>query len=437
MNTTSMGAAIGVLAVLAVPSRADVLIVDTDHPAPFRQIQEAIDVAQDGDTIVVHPRIDYRARMNGFVIDGKALTIHGMDAEFLLTGKATIRNIPAGETVVIRGLDINRRTRDDPQAWDFDPLSPSNPGIGLVVADCAGAVSLQSCSVEGGFISGWTGGPSQGGLELSDVSSFSAVDCRLRGGAQSTGMRIDRSRATLYRSEVFGGIGLGDTGYNPTSGDGALGADVAGRSFLWIGDSLIEGGPGGTAYCIGTGSCPANVGDGGTGMTVESASQIYSLATEVRGGPIGYTDPSFGWINNFPTIGVALVGQLDVIPGAQRSVHFAPMVASGTPLPMTFTGVEGEQVQLLVGDGTGFRFFGPLIGAFVVRDLLHISPQGSLPTMPASGSLTQNVSLPQVVAGDVRTMTVQAFFRSPGSMTRFRISNPQTVTVFGAGVAIP
>ncbi|QDV08966.1 hypothetical protein Poly30_45220 [Planctomycetes bacterium Poly30] len=437
MNTISMSAAIGALALLAVPSRADVLIVDTDHPAPFRQIQEAIDVAQDGDTIVVRPRVDYRARMDGFVIDGKALTIHGMDAEFLLTGKATIRSIPAGGTVVLRGLDINRRTRDDPHAHDVDPLSPGAPGIGLVVAECAGAVSLQSCSVEGGFISGWTGGPSQGGIELVDVSSFSAVDCRLRGGAVSTGMRIVRSRATLYRSDVFGGIGLGDTGYNPTSGDGALGVDVRGRSFLWIGDSSIEGGPGGIAYCIGTGSCPATVGDGGTGMTVESASQVYSLASVVRGGPVGYTDPSFGWIDNPPSIGVALTGQIDIIPGAQRSVQCAPMVASGSSLPMTFTGLEGEEVQLLVGGGTAFRFFGSLTGAFMVRDLLQVSPQGSWPTMPGSGSLARDITLPQVAAGEVRTMTVQAFFRSPGSMTRFRISNPQTVTVFGAGVPIP
>jgi len=66
---------------LAVPSSAEIIIVDDDWPYDFDNIQAAIDDSNDGDIIVVFPGIYTGPGNYDMDIDGKSITVQSVDPQ--------------------------------------------------------------------------------------------------------------------------------------------------------------------------------------------------------------------------------------------------------------------------------------------------------------------------------------------------------------------
>ena len=92
----SVSTCLALLVGVAAGARADVVAV----PAGIGNLQAAIDAAADGDVLLL---------AGGFhgidvVIDGKALTLATDDVVQAAMAQLTVRNLPAGSRVLLRGL---------------------------------------------------------------------------------------------------------------------------------------------------------------------------------------------------------------------------------------------------------------------------------------------------------------------------------------------
>ena len=93
------------LLLLAVPCRAEIIIVDDDGPADFNNIQAAIDYSSHWDTIYVLPGIYYTGYENhGICFRGKAITVRSVAPEYPYIVAATIIDCDANASNPHRGF---------------------------------------------------------------------------------------------------------------------------------------------------------------------------------------------------------------------------------------------------------------------------------------------------------------------------------------------
>lgn len=187
----------------------NVLVVDDSGGAPYFTIQSAVDAAIDGDTILIKDG-HYSDALS---INGKALTVVAEKgatvtiSPFVFGEKkpAFVENLPAGKTVVMRGLKV--------------PLE---------IWNCAGFVRLEDCTFLGygglpiaGF--GPCNTPKQvPGLMVQGSHRVSATRCTLAGGNgnyfllsftigccsyPSSGLSAVDSTISLFHCTVTGGVG--------------------------------------------------------------------------------------------------------------------------------------------------------------------------------------------------------------------------------------
>ena len=89
-------------------AQGSVIVVDDDGGFDFTVLQDAVDAAAGGDTILVKS-----GQYERLVIDGKALSVIAeADSKVSVTGTAigaevvAVRNLQAGQQVLVRGLDV-------------------------------------------------------------------------------------------------------------------------------------------------------------------------------------------------------------------------------------------------------------------------------------------------------------------------------------------
>lgn len=178
----------------ALSAQGAVWTVDDDGGADFTVIQDAVDVAADGDVIVVRDGVYGAGARNGaIVIDGMAVTVRaesGHAPEIL--GQIRVLHIAAAQSVELRGLTV-------PMVASVEPLG--SPRHALDVSACRGSVSVIDCSLHGGGVAGFFPTGTGANLDRAREVTFHRTTLRGRDGA---GLIAIDSGVALHECHVEG-----------------------------------------------------------------------------------------------------------------------------------------------------------------------------------------------------------------------------------------
>jgi hypothetical protein len=171
------------LSIFAVVHADGVQIVDKPGLGIFPTIQSAIDAASDGDVLVVA-----KGTYSGFTVDGKGLWVLAFPPsapQSTVNGTVTVRNVPAGSTLVIAGLKITGATS----------FTASNPGYRM--DNCPGSVVLRQCIIKGGTLNamGFFKPPAPPGARITNCQRVFLVGCAITAETAPLAMTIPGSWA--------------------------------------------------------------------------------------------------------------------------------------------------------------------------------------------------------------------------------------------------
>lgn len=368
-------------------ARGDVLVVDM-NAGPFHEIQEAVLAAQDGDTILVRPAPGF-LRYQGIEIAGKALTIAVDSAAGMARVRSvTVRDLPAGKTVVLSRLEVIQ---------GFIGVPPS-----IWLHDNAGSVRLVACTS--------TGGPwdAAAGLGIESSSGSTALAaCTLTGGAGgggdevdgfpgAAGLELEDALAAFYDCTITGGEGgfLYIADHAGPGGAGALAAQQTLPTRLFLANSSVQGGPGGFLFwCLfGTVS-----GDGGPGLALGAGTSATRLETTIAGGAGGAL-PGCGTSG---ATGQALVGPGVLVGNPTSALRLTtPTVArEQQTIALTFDGTPGDDLVLFCGLQTTYREWADGVQLVRPGGVPFFTQRGPIGTLDSSGTFGLELTLPELPAG--------------------------------------
>ena len=405
---------------LAWPLQAQSTVwsVALDGSGDALDIQTAVDLAADGDILVVQPG-GYPA----FVVDGKGLSIFGLsNAAVFQTipgvddGPAvTIRNLSADQSVVLDGFTV------------FNSLVDVDAN--LDVQDCAGPVWLQDL-----FLDSY-GAPS---LRVTASSSVVLSDSLAQtnlmpttpagdfvpgpGLSAEAGSRIFGHAVTATGSHgVFFLTGMTPPNAPPSGGAGVQLVDSRGR----FEGSDLGGGPGSAFDDDG---CTVG-GMGGPGLLVVRTpgggpAGAVLLQTQADGGAGGFFDAGCA-PPSLPGPDVELqAGSLTGLPGTSRRLALPGVATVGQDLTLAFTGEPGDTAWLFASTRAVPAIeAGPLV--------IHLDPDALLflfahPLPAGSGQVSLPVvALPPGIDGVVAPL--QALFVD--ATGGHHVSGPRAVLV--------
>ncbi len=384
--------------VIAARASAGVTVVDPAGGPGGALLQSTIDAASAGDLLIIRAG-DY-SQVSPIVVNGKAITLQCDAASPVALAGLKISAIGAGSRFVARGFHVETKQ-------DF-AIRP-----GVEVANCAGTVWLEECTIDGA-----DGDPAPPFLAIAGaigIKATGATDlvierCAITGGNGAYyagltnmvsngghGARFDSSAVTVHDSTFTGG----NTGGGPSPSGNSI---VAG-SGIWMNHTAL--------FCAGVVSTGGNLlvtlpfSWSGAGLdATASTSRLRDSEFHRGSGPPGQTaadiaqDPAT--IFTYPA------------PAASFSVS-APVV-SGNNATLTFTGVAGDTVVLFAGLAGGTTFLGYYQGALLVNGGPIAGPF-VLGVVPPSGTL--NVLVPTAplpaAAPDGATLQLQAVVTAPSA----------------------
>ena len=401
-----------IAALLASAGHAAVLVVDPGGPGFFADVQSAIDASQDGDVILVRAGHVYPP----FVVDDRSLTLVAdpqpgaprADVEFPGDHGVVIRNIAAGDRVVLRGFEVAPAI--------CGPGCPTPPDAdGVRVESCQGVVLIEDCSFTG------SDGFSQGGVvafegrdggRIVDCFGVHLLRCELFGGdgvplcqglcdrSGGAGLTVLQSRANLYDTRAFGGVGgedplalLGPTVGGP-GGDGV----AATASVVFTSGSELRGGAGGDGNAFGAICLPG--GNGGHGLHLVAGNPTtIQLATSLIGGP-GGAGGTIGGSSCAPNGGfgsaVEVASGNEVPLGGQaRHLEIDAVAREQQSITVEVGGQPGDQAWLMISAVAGASPQLGLKGTLLVDHPLVTIPVGSL----VGTSTSLSVPIPSLGAG--------------------------------------
>lgn len=343
------------LALLLFALASDVLDVDANQ-GPYFEIRDAVTAASDGDLIRVAPGV-----YGNFGVFAKTLTVARSDAPGMVrvVGAVRVQSLAADDRVVISGLDLHRKLGPDPHE-------------ALILADNAGAVRIQDCSIDGRNYAG--------------VRIFGCDD------------------VTFHRTQVDGQLGIEANGSNFTIWDTtcsahAIGADgygglpgiLATHCNVFLHGSSVRGGAGGPSDWNFAGQYCLEAGPGGNGVHTVAGS-LTILDSVLTGGPGGdptdcgaAASPGLPYFSNGGTV--------SLLNGEGLTLDCAAVATEGSSYPLNSSGRSGDLVLLVAGPSTartslpgftGDLHIGGGLGA-VRRALLGVAPvqaQLQLPLLP-------------------------------------------------------
>ncbi|QDU83950.1 hypothetical protein Pla163_10510 [Planctomycetes bacterium Pla163] len=412
------------------PTVASAQTVWTVEPGgALDQIQAAVDLAADGDVILVRPG-EYAT----FDVVGKSLVIqadpHASVLHFVLPPligtpdfALDVRDIAAGQSLVIRGLDIT--------------LSYREPVPACSITNCVGGVRFEDCTFTA----------SNGdGVAVGGCASVTFTRCTLASDAPflpnsstvyepNAGLQVDHSTIHLFDCAVLGSHGHDAFGFFDTqTSDGGPGIDVQ-DAFVFASGSAIEGGAGGGAGEFAVASCFV-LSDGGPGAVVggpAGTSRVFLFDTEVSGGAGAVPEP--GCTEPAGSPGPDRIVQSGVVldpAGERRTFGMSSPAREGDFIESVYFGEPGDLVFLLVsGGGAPGVFVEPFLAVtHLDPPSLVITPRGSL---DGTGLLVQDLVAPRLVPGaQALGVTAQALFVDP--LGGLFLSGPTHVVLLDAAL---
>ncbi len=361
----------------------------------FTMLAPAVASAADGDILLVRPAPGFRlfASPEDVTIRGKSLRIEADASETSPGGpwptyirNLTISNLPAGGTVVVRGMTL---------------VTPTS--VAIEIANCQGSVWIEDCVTEDQDLNF----SPTGVVTVADSISVVFDGCVLDVERSPTlgpppALTILRSTLHVFDTEIRGRDGVETPG--STKGGSAVKLE---SGSLFVSGSSLTGGTG----ALGDFDCDPPNADGGDALVLSGTAPAAFVQDSVIQGGAGV----FGGGCPSGARGldiVAPVGAVTQLPGSARRLASRSPVRDDESTSITFTGSPGDNVYLFwslrPAPGITSRFF---VGSFLLGTPLHDAQPG---TLDPSGSLTFPVR-PHELGPGVEGLSVfaQALFVDP------------------------
>ena len=360
---------------------ADVLVIDaaSGPGSQYTVLQFAIEAAQPGDTLLLRSG-SYWA----FSLVGKGLSLVAEEgASVTVVGPSKVRSVPAGETVLVRGLDFKTDTT----------LFVLQGALGL--EGCDGAVWLEDCSViardvlqplPGRMSALSVKACRQVVLLRSTVEGYGFLSTFAGTGVGLTGMSCEFSDVTVQGSSVGAFFAIPEG----VDEDGHAGLAMLGGQVHAAG-STFQGGSGANSLLIGFGCTKPT--SGGDAVSVAGTGVFLGLDNTYLPGAAGLIACTPLPPGPLPTpganVGVGSLAQHVALSGLARDFEAASPVRELAQFVLAFDVQPFEDVFLLVGSQPLGLFVQPLGGSLLVWGTLQILPLGK-----ADGSGTLDLVLP-------------------------------------------
>ncbi len=383
---------------------AGVLVV-APSGGQYAQIQPAVDAASPGDVILVRS-----GTHSPVTVVAKSLTISAdTGAVVTIAGTTTVRDLAAGQVVVLSGLRGTGVTSNS---------TSDDAGLGLLLRANAGLVRIQGCEFTGarGWGDGGSGGAFCCDLPLHDNgwdaaridacpagTTFTATTLRGGRGAYANtncycgtgdtggdGLRVSASMVALYDCTLVGGRG-GDNG--GSGGPAGMGLRTLASGGALASACVLTGGRGGDGYDY----IYSEGGAGGNGAQVGAGTALQHIGCTFQAGVGGQA--CFGLFppgpNGSPTGGA---GQIFLFSAPSVTLASPLIARENTSLPLTIGGAPGGLAVLRIARMPGFQPVPSLRGVLLVQQPLP-ARMLILGTIPAGGTLLANLAVQDLGAG--------------------------------------
>jgi predicted outer membrane repeat protein len=380
-------------------------ILEAPGLPPFVELQDAVDAAAEGDTILVAA-----GTYGGVTIAGKGVSLVAAPDQIVqIAGTLEVLDLPAASEVVLSGLVVTGAVLEISSA-------PA-----LVVSNCAGQVRVEACTLRGGagheppgesqvYGRGGHGVVLQGSPKVAFSRSTlqggnggddpqQCYDCT--GGDGGLGVRASLSTAAFHDCTIRGGDG-GQNGF--AGGHGGHGVRLL-NSWMFVAGSSLTGGKGGNAWDF----IFAAGGDGGAGVFVDPGATAELLDNVYAGGAGGI---AFVFPANNGTPGELKTGGGNFVEhaGTARSLAAARVVIDDQqPILVNLQGQPGDAVWVRIGTQPAFLPQLSIPGVGLVKPG-HVT-KAALGVIGPSGSLGMALPAPDLELEPGRVLYLQAFGR--------------------------
>ncbi|MFT5052687.1 MAG: hypothetical protein ACI8QZ_004123, partial [Chlamydiales bacterium] len=403
---------------LAPPVLADVWTVAQNGTEDFVYIQDAIDAALDGDTILVtRTHVDLWSETP--VVDGKGLAIVAFDPERLPLGGLVVRNLGPEQSVVFSGFQIL-------DLYGINSLTAlDTTKVGLLLENNSGSVRLQDCVIFG----------HRGQYAVSNGDGVDAID--VRSSQDVTLVRIEATGGQAYAGFSSGAYGIVTRNSMIAAYESTFAGTNAGYSAVPYGG--LPGGRGGDGGRIHGGAayftkCALSAGygghgegfgyvsdggDGGNGLSLLNGTSVHVASTTFAFGN-GAPGGGSGAVDGVD--GVDVRGPHTVLASSLPTLSVpAGFALGGSTIELRVTGAPGAMTQLLLARRTGSIALAP------ERGFQHsLTPSRiQLGPIPANGELVIPFTLPLVASG-ASLIHMQVEVQQGTAPSRF--SNPYALT---------
>lgn len=375
---------------------ARLLVVDDTPGCRFADnIQAAVNAATEQDVILVRA-----GNYAGFVVDGKSVRIAGDSSEFSafikINGPITVKNVPAGGAVLLRGL----------KAGVFPPPA-------VVARDNASPVWLERCD---GF---------------AFTVDASAVGFLRSSGYWETTVLTNAAQGFAYTSRFEGrpgGNGFADCGGTCSydsyyevcqlvqdGASGLPGMALASASSIQLFGSAVNGGTEGSAFNAGNccGPCYANGGLGASGLILGVGTDGLAKGSVLHGGGASYPD-------------VSGPGAFTTLSGTVGAYTISRPVENGGNAQLKFFGPAGWNVFLTYALDFEPAYVPEREGVSVVAPEAPTIPVGAI---PLSGSLQVSLPVRLPPGADAAVLYTQAKLYDPSTGTPY-LAEPSALIVY-------
>lgn len=401
-----------VLAALAAPTPADVVVVASDGSGDFTTIQQAISATADGDLIQVRG-----GTYGEFLISNRSLTVTAELGERVsIIGTVRVRNLAANRDVLLSNLDVIGQI-----------TGTAESGHGLRAQNCAGSLRVQNCTFRARQTElpvGTGDNDGRAGASIVNCADVVFVESEFYGGAGrdiynccengttgGNGIASSASHLALFhcRAEGFEG------GYSGWGGRGGHGVVVRAIGLYSSGSTFVGGKGGfGDDFIYGPG------GDGGDAIFADAGSASSLLdSTLIPGEPGDSFLPSAG---AQPGAQIGGAGTVAISSVPARRITSTNLSWSAGQASLRIEGQPGDRVHIVSSEGTAYRFRGSANGVWTltapnaIQALALGTNNPAVVTLPASGVLNMGIDLPALGAGvEARPLFLQGIVLSAGN----------------------